>query len=97
MAAIAGRQFVVGAVMALSLAFTAPGVILRRCMKLSCFQGGSEGTLVVVFLLGGCFMFVPRMEYKSGAIAVSLAIAPFHASRLYYNGRNYWFHNIVYI
>ncbi|CAL1173391.1 unnamed protein product, partial [Cladocopium goreaui] len=50
-AAIVGRQFVVG-------------VLLRRCVRLTCFQGGSEGTLVVVFLLGGCFMFVGALIYN---------------------------------
>ncbi|CAK9075350.1 unnamed protein product [Durusdinium trenchii] len=51
LAAIVGRQFVVG-------------VVLRRCVRLSCFQGGSEGTLVVVFLLAGCSMFASALFYN---------------------------------
>jgi len=51
LAAIVGRQLVVG-------------VILRRYVRLACFESGSEGTLVVVFLLGGCFMFAGALLYN---------------------------------
>ncbi|CAJ1457276.1 unnamed protein product, partial [Effrenium voratum] len=50
-AAIVGRQLVVG-------------VLLQRCCKLSCFQG-AEGTLCIIFLIAGCFMFVGALFYST--------------------------------
>ena len=54
------------------------GVILRRCVRLACFQEGSEGTIVVVFLLGGCFMFAgePKKTEKNRQVKL-FGMCPF--------------------